>query len=571
MTIGGAKRGFALGFAASALLALGACGGGGSGGSSPTPSSSAPTPTPTVATLDAADAARLAKQASFGATQPLIDRMVQLGVDGWITEQFNQSQSSYADLAALAVSRDYCSSTGAGAAEVGCSRRYFSREQVAMRFYADAIANQDQLRQRVAFALSQRFVASDVEVSVTAGLASFNQIFLTGAFGNFRDLLRQVALHPYMGDYLDMADSNKSSPNENFAREFLQLFSMGPDQLNMDGTLKRDGSGAIVANYTPDDIKAVARALTGWTYARLNNGAATDYNLRDYKTPMIPAPARYDNTVKSFLGATVAAGATQDQSVDAVVDAAFNNPSTPPHFAKFLIQNLVTSNPSGAYVQRVANVFVNNGQNVRGDMKAVIRAVLTDPEARGVAKTGATDGKVREPVLLMTGIMRAVGFVTDGYAFTTRDTAMGQAVFRSPSVFNFYPPDYPLPNNEVLGSPPSKLMTTGSSLARHNFIYDWTVSGDQSRSEFGIQTQVAGSTGSRTDWSGWEGFGTNVDGMIDRIDLLLLNRTMTATQHDKLKTAMNAITNADPALQARRRAQMALYIVGSSPLFQIDR
>jgi uncharacterized protein (DUF1800 family) len=551
------------------VLALAACGG---GGASPTPTpTSAPTPTPTTAALQPADAARLAKQATFGATQPVIDRMVQLGVDGWITEQFSQAQSSYADLAALAVPRDYCSSTGAGAAEVGCSRRYFSREQVAMRFYADAIANQDQLRQRVAFALSQLLVASDVEVSVTAGLASFNQIFLANAFGNFRDILKQVALHPYMGDYLDMADSSKSAPNENFAREFLQLFSMGPDQLNMDGSFKRDGTGAILANYTPDDIKAVARALTGWTYARLNNGAANDYNLRDYTKPMVQVAARYDTTEKLFLGTTVAAGATQDQSVDAVVDAAFNNASTPPRIAKFLIQNLVTSNPSAAYVQRVANIFVNNGQNVRGDMKAVIRAILTDPEARGVARSGATDGKVKEPVLLLTGIMRAVGFVTDGYAFTTRDTGMGQALFRAPSVFNYYPPDFPLPQNDVLLSPPSKLMTTGSALARHNLIYDWTISGDQSRGEFGVQTQVYGSTGSRTDWSGWEAFGTDTDAMIDRIDLLLLNKTMTATQRDRLKTAVLAITNADPALQARKRAQLALYIVGSSPLFQVDR
>ena len=548
-------------------LTLAACGGGG-GDETPVPAPS-PKPTQSPSSISAADAARLAKQATFGPTQATIDRMVQLNVTGWLDEQFAQSDSSYADLAGAAVLRDYCSTTGA--ADPNCNRRYFSREQVAMRFYADAVAKPDQLRQRVAFALSQLFVASDVEVNSTAGLASLNQIFLAGAFGNFRDLLKAVTLNGYMGDYLDLADSNRTAPNENYAREMLQLFSMGPDQLNMDGSFKRDSAGAILANYTADDIKNVAKALTGWTYARLNGAALTDGNARDDSKPMVQNSPRYDQTQKVFLGTTVAAGAAQDASLDAVIDAAFNNASTPPYVAKFLIQNLVTSNPSPAYVGRVSAVFVNNGQNVRGDMKAVVRAILTDSEARGDAKTGASDGKVKEPALLMISLMRAVGFATDGYAFTTRDGAMGQSVFRAPSVFNYYPPNYPLPQNDTLLSPPSKLMTTGSTLARHNLIYDWTVTGDQARGEFAVIAAVQGSTGSRTDWSAWEAFGTDLDGMIARIDLLLLNQMMNAAQKTALKNAMTAITNADPALQARKRAQIGLYIVASSPLFQVDR
>lgn len=554
--------------ALAACLLLAGCGGGGGGGTSvPTGPSAAEQAAQAAAAQLAkeTDAGRLAKQATFGATPELIGRIVSIGAGAWLDEQFAAAGSSYADIAGGPVPVGSCGSDAA------CYRHNFSREPVALRFYADALGQPDQLRQRVAFALSQLLVASDAEVNSAAGLAALNQIFLTNAFGNYRDILLQTTLNGYMGDYLDMVDSNRSAPSENYARELLQLFSMGPDQLAMDGTPVKDSTGATIANYTADDVRNIARALTGYTFARIGNAAITDSTARDWSRPMIGVPARYDNSAKTFLGATVPAGASQADSVAAVVDAAFNHPSTAPFIARYLIRNLVTANPSPAYVARIAGVFANNGANIRGDMKAVIRAILTDGEARGSAGAGDTYGKVKEPILLLTGVARAIGMATDGVALANRDSAIGQPVFRAPSVFNFYPPDYPLPGSATLVSPASKLLTANAIVQRHNLIYDWTISALATRPEFAPATTIAGTTGSSINWSGWEAFGTDIDGMIDRIDLILTNRTMSAAQKAALKAAATAVINADPTLQARARAQVMLYAVLSSPQFQVDR
>ena len=549
-------------------LALGGCGGtsGGGGGDSAT--------TPTVtnrATIVQADAVRLTQQASFGPTKALVDHIVALGsADAWLTEQFSASDSNYADLKARAVATNYCSNM-ATTAQAVCNRDYLSSTPVGMEFYAHAAKGNDQLRQRVAFALSQLIVASDVEVHSSAGLAVFEQIFLDNAFGNYRDILQAVTLNPYMGDYLDMANSAKAAPNQNYARELMQLFSIGVEVLNADGSTQKDSSGAALPTYTEDDVRSVARALTGWTYARLNGAAITDNTQLDYTSPMIVNAAIYDTTAKTFLGTTVAASATPQDSIKAVIDAVFNAASTAPYVSKFLIQQLVTSNPSAAYVARVSAVFANNGAGVRGDMKAVIRAILLDAEARGATATATNPGKVKEPVLLTTSLARLAGFTTDGYVFTTRDAALGEAPFRSPSVFNFYPPDYPLPLGAGLLSPPSKLMTTATIIARHNLVYDWTISGDVGVSQYAARADLTGATGTTPDWSGWEAFGTNTDAMLDQINVLMLAGTITDAQRTALKTAVAAITNSDATVQARKRAQMALYVVGTSPQFQVDR
>ncbi|MDO6413601.1 DUF1800 family protein [Sphingomonas sp. BIUV-7] len=565
-----------VGLAGAMVLAcafLTSCGGGGGGGGGTTTTAAVDNSAAEAAAAAAAaekvkkeaDADRLAKQATFGATQAVVDRIIASGISGWIDEQFAATGSSYADLASTPMVIGSCGT------DATCVRRNFNREQVAMRFYANALGQPDQLRQRVAFALSQLLVASTLEVNNTAGAAAYQQILLDGSFGNYRDLLMNVTLSGYMGDYLDMADSNKSAPSENYAREMLQLFSVGPDQLNMDGTPVKDATGATVATYTPDDIKGVARALTGWTYARLNGAPITDGNSRDYTKPMIQVAARYDTAAKTFLGVTVPAGASQQDSLAAAVDAAFNNASTAPNISRFLIRHLVTANPTPGYVGRVAAVFANNGSNVRGDMKAVIRAILTDSEARGAAPTGDNYGKVKEPILLMTSGARIVGMTSDGYVFSTRDGNLGQPVFQSPSVFNFYPPDFPLPGSSTLVSPASKLLTTGFSVLRSNLAYDWTIGAAGTRNEFAANTAVSGGTGTTIDWSAWEAFGTDTAGMIDRIDLLLMNRTMSAAQKAALKAAAEAITDATPSLQARKRAQAMLFAVLSSPLFQVDR
>jgi len=557
------------------LSACGGSGGSGSGGSGASASAPASAPLPdAIGVAPSGDilpdeAARFAKQASFGPTQALIDAIVaKKSVAAWMDDQFALSTSTYADLI-KPVPSTFCSAQFTAGADLNnCNRDNFSATPMQMRFYANAIGRQDQLRQRVAFALSQIVVASAVDVGNTTGLATFQQILLGNAFGNYRDILQAVTLNPYMGEYLDMADSNKSQPNENYARELMQLFSVGTVLLNPDGTPQTDNTGATIATYGNTDVKEVARALTGWSYARLDNAPLTDSAKRDWSKPMVMNAPRFDTGAKTFLGKTIPANATQQANVDAVVDAVFNHPNTAPYISKRLIQQLTLANPTPAYVGRVAAVFADNGAGVRGDMKAVVRAIYLDPEARTVSQL---PGKVKEPVLLATSLTRAIGYTTDGYAFLTRDAGMGQAPFRAPSVFNFYPYEFPLPQGDGLLSPVSKLMTTSTTISRHNFLYDWTVGGDATRSEFQKQTAISYSTGSAPDWANWEALGTDDGKILDRINLTLLNGTMTKAQRQSLLTAMAAIKNSNPALQTRKRAQMALYVVASSPFFQVDR
>ncbi len=571
------KQDFGSAAALSLSLFLSACGGGGSngGGSASAPAAPGGASIPLPDNIGVApsgdilpdEAARLAKQASFGPTPELIAAIVaKKSAAAWLDDQLTLSSSTYADIAAKPVPSNFCSAQFPAGAELNtCNRDNFSATPMQLRFYSNAIGQNDQVRQRVAFALSQIVVASAVEVGNTAGLATFDQILLGNAFGNYRDILQAVTLNPYMGDYLDMADSNKTQPNENYARELMQLFAIGTVLLNPDGTPQTDATGATIAAYSNTDVKEVARALTGWTWARLNGAPLSDYTNRDWTKPMVINAARFDTGSKTFLGKTIAAGATQQANVDTVVDTMFNHPNIAPYICKRLIQQLTVANPTPAYVGRVAAVFANNGAGVRGDMKAVVRAIYLDSEARVVSQL---PGKVKEPVLLATSLARAIGYATDGYAFTTRDAGMGQAPFRAPSVFNYYPYDFPLAQGDGLVSPVSKLMTTSTVMARHNFLYDWTVGGDSTRGEF---KPTLGPTGTVPNWASWEANGTDDAKTIDRINLVMLNGTMTAAQRQSIVTAMAAIKNTDPALQARRRAQVALYIVASSPLFQVDR
>jgi uncharacterized protein (DUF1800 family) len=569
---------FASKAALSLTLFLAACGGGGGGGggesSSGASSSGARSASVQAMTvpevITAAEASRLAKQASFGPTPALIDRIVALkSASAWIDEQFTLSNSTYADIAAKPVAMDFCSTSGlTGTALSNCSRDNFSAMPMAMRFYSNAVNNDDQLRQRVAFALSQIVVASDLQVHTTAGLAAFNQILLSNAFGNYRDILAQTTLNPFMGAYLDMADSNKSSPNENYARELMQLFSIGTVLLNQDGSPKLGADNSVIATYTGAEVKDVARALSGWTFARFSGATATDSKKLDFSKPMVAVPARFDTGAKTFLGKTVPDGASQQQNVDAVVDAVFNHSNTAPFISKRLIQQLVIANPSPAYVRRVSTVFADNGAGVRGDMKAVIKAILTDAEARGSA---ATPGKVKEPVLVLTSLGRGMGFKSDGFAFYYRDAVLGQMPFRAPSVFNFYPYDFPLPLGDGQVSPVSKLMATSTTMARHNLVWDWTMYGEQTRSEFQSHADMENATGTQLAWADWETLAADTDKLIDRLDLVFLNGTMTSAQRGSLTSAITAVKSADPVQQAHKRAQTALYIVASSPQFQVDR
>lgn len=511
------------------------------------------------------DAVRLARQATFGPTPEVIERIATLGIAGWIDEQFTLRGSTYNDIIEW-VPAEYCNNNNA---VPRCASIHFSRNRVAARFYADATMAPDQLRQRVAFALSQILVVGN-SGEATAGLASYQQLLLDNAFGNYGELLRQVTLHGYMGRYLSMADSSRTAPSENFARELLQLFAMGPVKLNHDGTAQRDGTGATIPAYTQDDIRGIARALTGWTYAK--SGGRSDWTGNDLSLPMVPAAAgRYDSDAKMFLGTSVPAGTAAADGVRIVTEAVFRDSSTAPRLAKLLIQHLVTANPSPGYVGRIASVFEDNGSGTRGDLKAVVRAILLDPEARGDEPRGLGAGKVKEPVLVMTGVARAIGLATDGVAFVQRDTALGQPVFGAPSVFNFYPPDYPLAGGSALVSPASKLLSAGNATWIHNLTFNWTVLGEPNRGEWNFDMGLPNYTGSQPHWAAWEKMADDPDRLVAVVNLLLLNNSAAAAQKDALRAAIVSVRNGDPAVQAHKRAQIALYVAATSPNFLVDR
>lgn len=467
------------------------------------------------------------------------------------------------------VRKDHC----AGSSDYAtCEFRTKLRGPVAARFYANAVSQPDQLRQRVALALGQMMTVSNTEMLMTASVAGYNQLLLDHSFGNFRDLLHAVTMNGFMGRYLDMAESKVTAPSENYARELLQLFSMGAEQLDMDGTVRRDATGAPLENYSMEDIKGVSRALTGWLYAPMDGAGKFDWAASDHTKPMIIGDTNwYDRGEKRFLGTSVAGGASSQQSVAAVVDAAFRHASTPPFVARHLIRHLVTANPSPAYIRRVAEKFVNNGSGERGDMKAVLRAILTDPEARNPSGASAA-GKLKEPILLMTSLARVVGVQSDGGAMMERDAALGQPVFNAPSVFGFYPAENGLPGRPGYRSPVSGLVSVSTSITWHNLVHDWTILGDpEKRPEYRVQARIPGAIGTTPAWINWETFGSDIDAMIARVDLLMLANSMTATQRAALKAAALAITDADERRQARRRAQAMLYVVGTSPAFLVDR
>ena len=252
------------------------------------------------------------------------------------------------------------------------------------RFFVCAVSREDQLRQRVAFALSQILVASSNKVNDTTGMTMWQNMFLKDAFGNFYDLLKDVTLSPVMGNYLDMVNNDKPNPatgtsaNENYAREVLQLFSIGLEQLNPDGTMQLDGSNNPIPTYSLDTVTNFARVFTGWTYPGGSFGGPPKYS-----GPMIPVDSHHDTGSKTLLnGFVVPAGGTTQADMDLALQNIFNHPNVGPFICKQLIQHLVTSNPSPEYVGRVVAVFNNNGANVRGDLKAVVTAILLDSEAR---------------------------------------------------------------------------------------------------------------------------------------------------------------------------------------------
>src|SRR5262249_23456548 len=340
--------------------------------------------------VTASAAARLLEQSTFGPTPASISHVQRVGLQGFLTEQFNATASTYATPAA----NDDIS-------------------VVKKRFFTNALTGTDQLRQRTAWALAQIFVVSNQKIGDPTAFTEWMKMLQKDAFGNFSTLITDVTLSPTMGRYLDMVNNDKpgngSEPNENYAREVLQLFSVGLAQLNPDGTPQLDTTGIPVPTYTQDTIIGFAHVFTGWTYPTKPGATARFGNPEYYVGPMIPFDNHHDTGTKLLLnGATLGAGGTAQADLTAALQNIFLHPNVGPFISKQLIQHLVTSNPSPEYVTRISGVFNDNGSGVRGDMKAVINAILMDPEARrgeDVAQLQPRRGELKKAGLFITQSM----------------------------------------------------------------------------------------------------------------------------------------------------------------------
>ncbi len=403
-----------------------------------------------------ADARRFLTQATFGPTEAEVDHLMKVGYGAWIDEQFAKPQKLH---------RGYWDAENKAIKKLDANRSAGSRE-VLDSFYQQALNGDDQLRQRVAFALSEIFVVSMAADGLGGdkgqGVAGYLDMLGRNAFGNYRTLIEDVSRHPMMGIYLSHLRNAKEDrakgrvPDENFAREVMQLFSIGLYQLNADGSPKLDLAGQPIETYGPKDIAGLAKVFTGWSWDGPDTGDGRYYGWgaewadpARYYTSMQGYTQFHSISEKRFLGAKVPAQTRADPyaSLEVAMDTLAAHPNVGPFLGKQLIQRLVTSNPSPAYVGRVAAAF-----GAKGDMKAMIRAVLLDPEARDAKiAAGKTYGKLREPVLRLTALLRAFGATSDSAKYligTTDDagTQLGQTPLRSPSVFNFYRPGYVPPN-----------------------------------------------------------------------------------------------------------------------------
>ncbi|MBL8524480.1 MAG: DUF1800 family protein [Betaproteobacteria bacterium] len=560
--------------------------------------------TMTVQPFVGSDAARLLAQTTFGATQAEINRVTAMTPAAYLEEQFNRPQTMHLDT----VRNDPNYPTAP----------YSVTSPSIWKQYFEA---NDQLRQRMVFALSQIMVISMNNNTIgdqACSGASYLDLLGRNAFGNFRTLLKDITLSPAMGEYLDMKGSAKadpvlnSIPSENYARELMQLFSIGTVMLNQDGSVQFGGDGKPIDTYSETDAQEVARALTGWHFAGQNqtltwrwlypdvpypsDAASAAKACTAWSLPMEPWTASYRSaddkrnitggahdtgakTLLTYPGSTsfnknVPANQTPMQDIDSVVDNIFNHPNVGPFIGELLIQRLVTSNPSGAYVSRVAAAFNNNGSGVRGDMKAVIRAILLDPEARlSRSNQPSSYGKLREPVLRFTHLHRAFGGVMlDGNYANIYDLggsdSLGQSPLRAPSVFNFYAPDF---------SPTGPLSQQSLYGPEFGITNSATISGFMDFSKYGVIGGFGqGNTSNPNAWirpnyDAYIAMASTPATMVDALNILLLSGSMSLQFRTKLIDVATKLTDSNSTTQSTERFKTVLWLILNSPEYSIQK
>jgi uncharacterized protein (DUF1800 family) len=507
----------------------------------------------------APDLVRLVEQTTFGPTPELLAHVQQVGVDAFLGEQMTAALTPYPEMTPMPSAAPVtCTGT--------CQRDNYTMYPLQQHFFTNALFGADQLRQRVAFALGQILVVSGIDVRLSSWMQPYQQLLYADAFGTFRQLLGDVTLNAAMGSYLNVVNNKKLNPttgvkpNENYAREVLQLFTIGLVMLNPDGTARLDGQAQPVPSYDQPTVEEFARVFTGWIFA-----PAFGTGIPNYRDPMVVRVVRgvesdHDTGVKHLLNGVVApAGLSAQADLNAALDNIANHANVGPFIGKQLIQHLVTSNPSPAYVARISAVFNDNGAGVRGDLGAVARAIVLDPEARGDFHPEPTYGHLIVPALFITRVLRAFHPTSDG-VLASNAVSMEQDVFRPASVFSFYPPGYRIIGGQGLLGPEFKLDDSATALARANFAN--TV----------VFSSIAASLpdrpiGTSLDFSRLLPLAADPTVLVSELNALLMHQAMSPA----MQTAIIAAVQAVPASNALMRAKTAAYLVVSSSQFQVER
>jgi len=552
-------------------LALGACGGGGSsgGGASGSP---APTPGPTPPPVSTLEAARFLNQASFGATEGESQKLQALGDSSnayarWIDAQLAQPASLQLPAVQLAYTQLANPIQMMG-------QLHGDRQETWLRH---AVTGPDQLRQRVAFALSEIMVVSQQGALgvMPFATADYHDLLTRNALGDFRTLLQEVTLHPAMGVYLSMLGNQKPDParnirpDENYARELMQLFTIGLVELNRDGTPRLDGAGQPIPTYDQAVIEGFAHVFTGWNYAGAASFAQARRTLQNQVLPMQAYAEQHDTGPKRLLayaGAakpTLPAGQSQQQDLADALDNLFNHPNVPPFIGRQLIQRLVTSNPSPAYVERVARVFENDGSGRRGNLAAVVRAILLDAEARSAS--GASAGKLKEPLLRLTQFWRAYDAkaANGQYRSVNLSVSLGQAPLAAPSVFNFFSPGY-APSGEIANAgqvaPELQIATEYQNTQVTNLFYQQAFlrhSATPGLPENAVVIDITAELALAGD----------PEALVNRVVAKLLAGQVSATLTAEARAAVERV----PASSAAQRVSEAIYLIVTSPEYALQR
>ena len=500
------------------------------------------------------EASRFLAQAGFGATDADITSVQTLGYAGWIDAQFTAptAQSHW----------DWLDAKGYDAL-------IYKNSQAGLdsTLWRKLMNSPDILRQRIVLALTELFVVSPSGIPVSwkqFACAAYMDMLEANCFGNFRALLEAVTLSSAMGVFLNMRGNQKEDPrtgrvpDENYAREVMQLLTIGLYQLNLDGTVKTDASGKPIETYDQSSIAGLAKVFTGWDFTSYH--ADTPDHMR---LPMSLIASRHSTSSKSFLGVTVPTGLTGVQELKFALDTIFNHPNVGPFVGKQLIERLVTSNPSTFYVGRVAAAFNDNGSGVRGDMKAVIRAVLLDGEARTVFPS-ATAGKLREPMIRLVQWARTFKATSPTDAWNIGDTSdpakkLGQSPLRSPSVFNFFRPGYVPPNTvlaqQQLVAPEFQILNESTVVSYVNYM----------------QTVINTGAGEvASSYADELALAANAGNLVNRYNVLLAGGQLSAAAQSTIQNAISAISGSTDAGK-RTRVTAAVLLVMSAPDYLVQK